>query len=60
MTRILRFLREARTELKKVSWPSTEDVSRSTVVVVITVIFFTFFVYFADKVINFILQKVLG
>ena len=60
MKRLLNFLKEARAELKKVSWPSWEDVNRSTVVVFVTIIVITSFVYFADKAVAFVLDKVLG
>ena len=60
MKRLIRFLKEARTELKKVTWPTAEDVRRSTVVVFLTVVIFTVFIFMADKAINILLVKVLG
>jgi preprotein translocase subunit SecE len=60
MSGIIKFLKEAQAELKKVSWPSWEEVNRSTIIVFITVIVFTLFVYFADKTVNFLIQKVLS
>ncbi len=60
MKGIIRFFREANAELKKVSWPSWEEVNRSTVVVFIAVILFTVFVFVADKAIGFLVGKVLG
>ena len=60
MKRFIQFLKEARAELRKVSWPTWDDVTRSTVVVFVTVVRFTLFVYFVDDSISFILEKVLG
>ena len=60
MKKLFNFLKEARAELKKVTWPSWEDVNRSTIVVFVTVIVLTLFVYFADKAVAFVLDKVLG
>lgn len=60
MKKIVNFLKEARAELKKVTWPSWEDVNRSTIVVFVTVIVLTFFIYFADKAVSFVMEKVLG
>ena len=60
MKRFIQFLKEARAELRKVSWPTWDDVTRSTVVVFVTVVLFTLFVYFVDDSISFILEKVLG
>ncbi len=58
--RLVSFLKDARSELKKVTWPTWEEVNRSTIVVFVTVIFFTLFVYFADEAISFVIEKVLG
>jgi len=60
MNKLVRFLKEAQAELKKVTWPTWEEVNRSTIIVFATVILFTFFIFFADKAINFIVQKALG
>jgi len=53
-------LSEARSELKKVSWPDWEEVNRSTIVVFVAIIIFTLFIYFADKAISLVVEKVLG
>lgn len=60
MKGIMRFLSEARSELKKVSWPDWEEVNRSTIVVFVAIIIFTLFIYFADKAISLVVEKVLG
>ena len=39
MKKIIEFLRESYGELKKVNWPSQEDVISQTVIVVISLIF---------------------
>ena len=60
MGKIFSFLKEARAELQKVTWPSWEEVNRSTVVVFIAVVLFTLFIYLADVGISYIMTKVLG
>lgn len=60
MKKMTNFLKEARAELRKVSWPSWEEVNRSTVVVFAAVVLVTLFIYLADEGISFILAKVLG
>lgn len=60
MKKMINFLKEARAELRKVSWPSWEEVNRSTVVVFAAVVLVTLFIYLADEGISFILAKVLG
>jgi len=60
MKRLWQFLKESRAELRKVSWPTWEDINRSTIVVLVTVIVATLFIFFSDKAISFVMQKVLG
>ena len=45
------FLSEVRSELKKVTFPSREEVMATTVVVVITSVIFAFYLWAADIVI---------
>ncbi len=40
LKRVSRYLREVRQEIKKVSWPSRQELISSTVVVIVTVAFF--------------------
>jgi len=42
------FLAEVRSELKKVTWPGRDEVQSTTVVVVVTTIFFGFYLYLLD------------
>ena len=42
------FLREVRTELKKVAWPTRGEVATYTVVVLVSVTFVTLFVFGLD------------
>lgn len=55
------FLRECRAELQKVQWPSREEVVSSTIVVLITVIIFSLFLFFSDmlfvEVLTFLWEK---
>ena len=57
------FLTEVRTELKKVTWPPKKEVQGTTIVVVITVFFFGFYLYGLDLVFSYTaaaLTKMLG
>lgn len=60
MKKLIAFLKEARAELKKVTWPTWEDVSSSTIVVFIAVIVFTLFIFVLDKAIAAVVTRVLG
>ena len=48
MKKIVRFFRESYAELKKVVWPSREEVSSSTKVVIISTLIFALVLGFVD------------
>ncbi len=48
---IPRFLREVRSEMAKVSFPSRDEVVGTTIVVVVTSFIFAFYLWIADLVI---------
>jgi preprotein translocase subunit SecE len=48
----IRFLKDVRTELTKVSWPSRADVRGATIVVIIVVLIIAFFIGLVDLVIS--------
>jgi len=47
-TKPLQFVREVRAELKKVSWPTREEVLRYSIIVLIALVVFTGFVFGID------------
>ncbi len=51
------FLGEVRTEMKKVTFPSREEVVGTTVVVLITSVIFAIFLWIADLVIQRLYQS---
>jgi preprotein translocase subunit SecE len=53
------FLTEVRSELKKVTWPSRQEVQSTTLVVIATSIFFGFYLWGLDLVFSRILSLVL-
>jgi preprotein translocase SecE subunit len=50
------FVRETREELGKVSFPSSEDVRSTTIIVVLNVIFFAIFLFLVDQGWSYLLQ----
>ena len=56
--RFSNFLREVRSELKKVTWPSRREVYNTTVVVIIAMVFFGFYLYFMDMVFSWVLLRI--
>jgi len=53
--RLIKFLREVKLELKKVSWPSRKEISGSTGVVIVTVIIVAVYL----GILDFILQHLM-
>ena len=48
------FLGEVRTEIGKVTWPNRNEVRGTTIIVLITVFFFGFYLYGLDVVMSYI------
>ncbi len=58
--RIFSFLREVKAELKKVTWPSRNEVQSTTIVVILTTVFFGVYLYCMDLIFSWILNYVRG
>jgi len=52
------FLREVRAELRKVTWPSKNEVYSTTIVVIFATVFFGFYLFFMDVVFSWLITKV--
>jgi len=52
------FLRDVRSELKKVTWPSRAEVTSTTIVVIAATIFFGFYLFAMDLVFSWLISKV--
>jgi len=57
---LIKFLEEARGELKKVSWPTREQVWESTVVVIFSVIVISIFLGIVDIFFSWLIKVVIG
>lgn len=55
-----KFLRDVVFELKRVSWPTRKELTRYTVVVVVTVIFVAIFLSIVDLGISELVRMILG
>ncbi len=60
MKKIFSFLKESRAELKKVNWPSREEVLTSTRVVIISILIIAAVVALMDYVIKTIIFSIMG
>lgn len=56
--RLGNFLRDVRAELKKVTWPSKNEVVNTTIVVVAATIFFGFYLFFMDIIFSWVLSQI--
>jgi preprotein translocase subunit SecE len=56
MQRVMEFLKEARAELGKVTWPTRQELYESTILVIVSVILITVFIGAVDFVFNKMLQ----
>ena len=53
------FLHDVRVEMRQVTWPTMPDVQSTTLVVIITVFFFGFFLFAVDLGVGKLVEKVL-
>ncbi|NIM89316.1 MAG: preprotein translocase subunit SecE [Candidatus Aminicenantes bacterium] len=56
--RIVPFLREVRAELKKVTWPSRNEIYSTTLIVIIATFFFGFYLYFMDVIFSWVISHI--
>jgi preprotein translocase subunit SecE len=52
------FLKDVRSELKKVTWPSRTEVYSTTIVVIAATIFFGFYLFFMDIIFTWVIGKI--
>lgn len=57
--KIIKFMREVRSELRKVAWPNREELITYTIVVIVTVIIVALFTGLIDVIVSGLL-KLLG
>ena len=56
---ILQFFRESKEELNKVTWPNREEVTSFTIVVVVTVVVISVFLWVIDSGLMFLIKMVM-
>ena len=52
------FIRHTREELDKTSFPSSEDVKNTTIIVIVNVIFFAIFLFLVDQAWVYIIEAI--
>ena len=56
LTRITQFLRDTRAEMRRVSWPTANEVKNTTIITLIAVIFFAIYLFAVDRVWSFLIE----
>ncbi len=56
--RFISFLKETKAELKKVTWPSRNEVTSTTIVVIIATVFFGFYLFFMDIIFSWVITQI--
>lgn len=59
MARVKKFLREVRAELKKVSWPSKQELTSSTGIVFVSVIIVAMMIWIIDSMFTEVLRAII-
>ena len=55
--RLVPFLKEVKAEVKKVTWPSKNEVYSTTIVVIFATIFFGFYLYIMDLLFSYVIKQ---
>jgi preprotein translocase subunit SecE len=55
--RLSQFLRDVRAEMKRVSWPTLNEVRNTTIITLVAVIFFAVYLFLVDRVWSFLLTQ---
>lgn len=54
--RTSQFVRDTRAEMRRVSWPSANEVKNTTIITLIAVIFFAIYLFGVDRVWSFLIE----
>ncbi len=60
LARFNQYLRETSQEMKRVSWPSVAELKESTVVVLVTVLVITVFLFAVDKILDLGIKQIIS
>jgi preprotein translocase subunit SecE len=58
--RLVRFVKEVRNELTRVSWPSRDEIRGSTAVVIAIVLILSVFIGLVDRALSFLVSIIFG
>jgi preprotein translocase subunit SecE len=58
LTNIRQFWHDVKAEMKKVSWPVRNEVVNTTIIVIIAIFFFAFYLYLADNLFGYLIKGI--
>jgi preprotein translocase subunit SecE len=58
--RLAKYFTDVRAEMRRVVWPDREEVVNSSVVVIVTLLFFTLFTFVVDQIVLVIVNAISG
>jgi preprotein translocase subunit SecE len=56
-TRMTHFVRDTRAELRRVSWPTLNDVKNTTIITLVAVVFFALYLFGIDRLWAFLIDN---
>ena len=60
MEKVKKFLKEVNAELRKVTWPTKDELIGSTIVVVVVSMVVAIFIGIVDRILTFVVQAIFG
>lgn len=58
--KLVKFFRETKAEMRKVTWPTRDELVGSTKIVIIATLVVTLFIGFIDQILTLIIRRLLG
>jgi preprotein translocase subunit SecE len=58
--KVVRFLKEVKTELKKVNWPTRRELIGSTIVTIVVVLIVSVFIGIVDRLLSLATRQIFG
>ena len=59
-TRTSQFLRDTRAEMRRVSWPTANEVKNTTIITLVAVVFFALYLFAVDRIWSFLIDRLWG
>ncbi len=60
MNKVMTFINEVRAEIRKITWPTKDELIGTTIIVCILVVVFAFILGGMDAVSSFVIRKIIG